>query len=187
MKEAHWSLRLFVEKNPSPPVVDVVRCLILNQEGKYLVLQKLDTDGKEVFEFPGGKVKDHFAFTTNSPADQKTATEAEVEEETNLDLDQDTLVPLAEFTYAFANGTKHYHRRVHVFQGRVYGSHEIILNRSKNDRNEFEDHHQQALWVDKKTLVTMLQSGEFQDSSPYFLQIFTQNPVLNYSLPEIVD
>ena len=148
--------------------VETVRCIILNEFGQVLMLEKVSDDGSPTtFELPGGKIDEQKGpFSTLD--EQMSAVRREVLEETGLNIETAVLHRLQDYVYEFENRGRSFRRRVHMFQASVPHTDVFVLNQSVNQRGELEFEHLRAAWLSKEELNELRQQGRLVGNSTRF-------------------
>lgn len=130
-----------------------VRCIVVYQK-KVLLLQK-DSDSKlpNKFEFPGGKVEDQMA--KSSDATLAIWAQKELREETSLDVTVEKAKKL-HFSkrYAFSLESQYFERDVFYFYIPLQENSDttVKVNETKKNNGGDEDNHSGYIWVTLKKL-----------------------------------
>lgn len=151
--------------------VETVRCIVENNKGEVLLLQKSDdSNAPSLYEFPGGQFP-HISGDSSTDEEQLKAVINELEEEAGISLENYGIIPekFDDFSYEFDHAGKHAKRKVHLFRATIPtdGS-EVIVDQTVTPSGDSEDKHQRHIWVDKSTLKKMRDEGKLSGNSQRF-------------------
>lgn len=153
-------------------MVETVRCIILDREGRILLLQKTpDSKAAGLYEFPGGKIEG--AQGESSTLDEQIQTViAEVLQETNISLDSRIITFIEQFTYSFEHNGKNIDRIVYVFKALVHSFDAVLINKTMNGDGLPEDNHARSVTVDFKSLEDLNNQGILSGNSTHYHKAF---------------
>jgi len=155
-----------LENREKPPVVETVRGALF-YKGKFLILEK-DASSKNpaAVEFAGGKIDD-IKNKISTEEEQIKALNAEVIQETGIDISKLSPEKIDEFEIFFEvidkdNIKKPYRRLVHLFLTRIPDSQDIQIkvNETKNENGGSEDKHAGYKWITPDELIKATTSLE---------------------------
>jgi 8-oxo-dGTP pyrophosphatase MutT (NUDIX family) len=152
--------------------IETVRCIIENNAGEVLLLQKaLDSKASLLYEFPGGKIENETEAEATLGIQLETVTK-EVEEETGILLQKNMIHQANEFLYEFEYEGSLIKRKVYLFHTKLREEkHPITINQVKDEAGSPEDKHIKAIWIDKEKLIQLKDQGLLSGNTQNFEKI----------------